>query len=104
MEMRKDYYRHYVPVLRWKAAEIAAITQLTETVKSGITSLIELCPSAFNKKESSSVKPESIVSKKSVALTSAFNQNPFMVDLVHIPETIRCSNGSHIWNAIIDEG
>ena len=31
-----------MPVLRWKAAEIAAITQLAEDVKSGITQLVEL--------------------------------------------------------------
>ena len=41
----------YVPVLRWKAAEVDAMFNLATPIRARVTPLIELCPSMFNQKK-----------------------------------------------------
>lgn len=96
----QNKYKHYVPVLRWKAAEMAAISQLSDDVKSSITPLVELCPSAFFEKKPRTTSPELILSKKILELAKSFAHRPVYVDLVNVPESIKGSDGNHLWDTI----
>jgi hypothetical protein len=101
---------HYVPVLRWKAAEVGALSKLSKEVRDGITPLMELCPSAFTPKKSRAkggtrtLDPEDIAATKVTELAVAVGRNPVFVDLQHLPNSLICANGKHIWDAIRQQG
>ncbi|MBM4162648.1 MAG: hypothetical protein FJ217_16310 [Ignavibacteria bacterium] len=102
----KYSHNHYVPVLRWKAAEVGALSKLSIEVREGITPLMELCPTAFMPKRARAkggtraLDPEDIVSTKVAELAVAVGANPVFVDLQHLPNSLICASGKHIWDAI----
>ena len=103
-------HNHYVPVLRWKAAEVGALSKLSSEVREGITPLMELCPTAFTPKKSRTkggtraLDPEDIAATKVTELAVGVGANPVFVDLQHLPNSLNCANGKHIWDAIRQQG
>jgi len=103
-------HTHYVPVLRWKPAEADALSKLSDVTWDHLTPLLELCPPELapkkenKRKKSPSQKIEDTISSMVENLMNAIGTHPVFIDLIHLPESIVCSNGEHIWNAILKKG
>jgi hypothetical protein len=73
----------YVPVLRWKAAEVDALSSLNEGIKTYVKSLVELCPSMFIQRKKDKrgnwfeeIRPIEYVSEKLIQLGKATRNLP----------------------------
>jgi hypothetical protein len=96
--------KHYVPILRWKAAEREALEQLTTKEKGRITPLLEiLMPQPKNPKEGDPVKSSAELLAESIELLKAtlplipqqilkyWGQRPAFVDLGLVDMSLRAS-------------
>lgn len=109
MELRSGPTQ-YVPVLRWKPAEVGALSKLTDTTWDHITPVLELCPTMFvhkdgvKRKECHPKNVEDILLSRIEELSRAVMENPLFIDLRHLPESLTCSDGEHIWDAVVKTG
>ena len=75
-------HNHYVPVLRWKQGEIAALHNLYEQDRSRVTPLIELVPSDFTEAKIRKCGGLNDKLEKTVdQIRKALRVSPFFVDL-----------------------
>ncbi len=99
-----------MPVLHWKPAEVGALSKLADTTREHITPLLELCPTMFVQKEGikrkkrGPKKVEDILLSRIEELRLAVTGNPFLIDLRHLPESLTCSDGEHMWDALSRKG
>ena len=69
-----------------------------------------MCPSAFVQKEA--IKPkksppskiEDILFSRIENLSGSIGASPLFIDLRHLPDSIACSTGEHIWDALSRKG
>lgn len=103
-------HRHYVPVLRWKPAEIIALANTSDETLANTRPLVELLPTAFVEQPEDKARPrgpttfEEVVDKKVTALTGAMRGHPVLVDLWHVPDTVTSSRGDHAWDVVREFG
>jgi hypothetical protein len=102
---------HYVPVIRWKPAEVDALTNLKEEIRSRSTPLIELCPSMFihrkknkNGKWLEEIRPIDYLSEKLIQLGNVNGKLPFYMDLIHVRDDKAAYSCNAIWNSITNIG
>jgi len=100
-------HKHYVPILRWKMAEMEALKFLKVEAKARMTPLIELCQDAFDPKkpkhENDKPKPivvEDIITKKVNQLHQSWGNQAVFIDLLHLNPKTRTSVGKHIFEII----
>ncbi|MBZ5703385.1 MAG: beta family protein [Acidobacteriia bacterium] len=93
----------YLPVLRWKAAEVEAFSKLTDEVKPLLTPLFELCPVDFvpkvrknQKRKSSFATPQEVITAKVVKLSAAIGDQQCLLDLEHIDKEFSGSDGRNL--------
>ncbi|MDO8635928.1 MAG: beta family protein [Dehalococcoidia bacterium] len=91
--------KHYVPILRWKKAERAALSQLVDGDSARLTPLIELVPDTFvredRKGHSEKLNSSSVISKVAGQLFQCWERRPFFIDLGNLPEEILYQGPSH---------
>lgn len=101
--------KHYIPILRWKAAEREALEQLTTEEKGWVTPLIEiLMPQPKNPKEGDPVKNPADLLAESIELLKAklplipleilkyWGQTPAFVDLGLVDISLRAGGLKHV--------
>jgi Beta protein len=71
-------HRHYVPALRWKAAERRALEELPSDAREVVTPLIEIPPPALAPSEKHDVESRVIVVAEQLA--KAWGAQPFFID------------------------
>ena len=96
-------HRHYIPILRWKAAEMGALKELSEVVKENTTPLIEfIMPQPSQKDiddnklihakdvlEFSRKKLEQNTPKIFEQLVTCWGQNALFIDVQLIDSVVR---------------
>lgn len=97
----------YLPVLRWKAAEISALSKLEPRVRGLVFPVIELCPTAFvtqkrtpEKKYKKEILPISILLDRMLKLKSAIGERPVGIDLLNIKDGESPYTNREIWNVV----
>lgn len=91
-------YRHYVPILRHKAAEMQALRSLLPEDKPGITPLIELTPSLLGMKERKKLTNASFFEEIAKEITGAWEYVPLFVDADLLSQTFGSPGGHHpVW-------
>lgn len=75
---------HYVPVLRWKPAEMGALAKLSAHDRERITPLIEIIPKDFGREGRC---PRDVTRKKAKQIWSSWGRTPVFVDLGLLPPT-----------------
>lgn len=97
-------HTHYVPILRWKAAEKRALAELNPAIEQRITPLIEPTPWAFDDKDPAKPKPmEQKLRKVSADIMEYWGSSPAFIDLSHVPASVRAPDGSHPFFLIAQE-
>ncbi len=97
-------HTHYVPILRWKAAEKRALAELNPAISGRITPLIEPTPWAFDDRDPEKPKPpEQKLRKVSEDIMEYWGASPVFIDLSHVPPDVRPSDGSHPFFIIAEE-
>lgn len=84
-------HRHYVPVLRWKGAERAALQHLFLTDKNGLTPLLEIPPTDF----ASGADVDSLLSRCGRQIAKSWGCARAFVDLALIDPPVRSLAGRH---------
>jgi hypothetical protein len=102
---------HYVPILRWKTAEVEALSKLKAPIREQVTPLLELCAVAFNlsitRTAGRAVRhklPEEIIGAKLSGIANGLESRPVFIDLVHIPKGFTASDGRDLWFHILEQG
>ncbi len=97
----------YTPVLRWKAAEVTALSNLSIEIKSRVTPLFELCPSMFYQRKKgksgksvTEIRPIDYLLKKLTDLNKATSGLPLYLDLVHVRNGVSPYPWNALWNSI----
>jgi len=92
-------YRHYVPILRQKAAEMQALRSLLPEDKRGITPLIELTPSLIGMKERKKLTNAGFFEEIAKEITGAWEYVPLFVDADLLSQTFGSPGGHHpVWS------
>lgn len=109
--MDRDFrYNKYIPVLRWKAAEVDAFFNLDASIKDQTMPLFELCPTMFIRKKKINdlwIKeklPISTLSKKLIELKGAVGKLTFYMDLINVIDSSSPYSNQLIWEKIIEYG
>jgi hypothetical protein len=92
--------KHYVPVLRWKDAEMDAIHLLYPEDRGVITPLIEITPKGFQPPKQGPRKgqlpnPNEVLVANAKELLAKWDYAPFFLDLGHIESRVKLSGGKH---------
>lgn len=97
----------YLPLLRWKAAEVGALTELEPRIRQFVFPVMELCPTAFirykrtkGKRYEKEVLPINTLLKKLVKLKGATGDQAVGIDLIHIKDSESPYDCRSIWNLI----
>ena len=93
-------HRHYIPVLRWKAAEKDAIKYLTEEQKSIITPLLELVPPQPRKNKTIEELTKELIANTARDIGVYWGNQAVFLDIALIDEPHRTLG----LNEIITEG
>jgi hypothetical protein len=93
----------YLPVLRWKAAEVVALARLDPGIRGFVFPVMELCPTAFirQKRMKDEILPIKILSKKVAELKMAIGDQLVGIDLIHIKDGEAVYDCKSIWDEII---
>jgi T4 beta protein len=92
-------YRHYVPILRQKAAEMQALRFLLPEDKRRITPLIELPPSLLGMKERRKLTNASFFEEIAKEIAGAWEYAPLFVDAGLLCEAFGSPSGQHpVWS------
>lgn len=100
----------YVPVLRWKAAEVDAFYNLEKIVKQQITPMFELCPVMFIREKKvgdNFVKvklPITVLYKMLIELKSVVGKTPFYMDLKNVDDRNTTYSNQSLWESILEYG
>jgi hypothetical protein len=77
--------RHYVPVLRWKAAERSALAAVEPAKRTFITPLIEPVPRLFRpSKRNPNADPTFTIGEIAQHIRASWGRSPFFVDFLHL--------------------
>lgn len=92
--------KHYVPILRWKRAERAALGMLRPADRAVITPLLELTPKLFapkrtKKNELRIPDPNQVLTEAADDMYRCWGQAPFLLDLWHLNPLPQTSAGLH---------
>ena len=88
--------RHYVPVLRGKAAEFDALDNLPETLKDRMTPLIEIPSKKFNPDDPQTPGRVDLEFRKCIArIASSRGERQVFLDLQHLDPLVRGLNNLH---------
>lgn len=89
-------FRHYVPVLRGKAAEFDALDQLPESVKDKMTPLIEIPSKEFNPDDPKTPEKVNAKFKEYIArVASSRGERRLFLDLQHLDPLVRGLGNQH---------
>lgn len=87
---------HYIPILRGKAAEYAALGDTTDQIKDQLTPLIELPPIAWDPEESDSDEPDRSIAKLATNVERRWGPGrPFFLELGLMPSEPAIGGGIH---------
>lgn len=96
--------RHYVPILRWKEAERAALSQLDDRDSIHLTPLIELVPENFvqvdAKGHTTKLSKSNVTNKVAGQLFKCWGERPFFIDLWNLPRDILTAGSNHPLNLL----
>jgi hypothetical protein len=91
-------YRHYVPILRQKAAEMEALRFLTPESKRRMTPLIELPPTLLEMKRRKGLNDTGLFLETAKQIAGNWGQFPFFADLFLIEALFKTPKGKHpLW-------
>lgn len=96
---------HYVPVLRWKRAERAALASLRYQDRAGMTPLIEIPPWGFeadNPEAGSNLQVQ--LPKIAEGLLKHWGHGLILVDLCHLSPHVRTTLGHHPIDVLFEAG
>jgi hypothetical protein len=89
-------HRHYVPILKWKMGEYQALQRLSETVKDGLTPLLEIPPIGFDFESGTEKKtPDEHLAGFGKRLKSKWQARRCFVDLKYLPQDTRLEGSIH---------
>ncbi len=89
-------HTHYIPCLRWKQGEYQAVSQLSDTVKSVFTPIIEAPAKGYDfaaKKDKKTI--DELLAPFAKRVHDNWGNSPCLVDLRLIKDTERMANGVH---------
>ena len=87
---------HYVPILRGKAAEYAALGDTTDQIKDRLTPLIELPPIAWDPDDGDSDMPDRSIAKLASNVERRWGPGrPFFLELGLVPSEPAIGGGVH---------
>lgn len=87
-------YKHYVPILRWKRAEWAALGALRASHRLCVTPLVEITPRSVAPRKSRPSIDE-MLCKNVVDMQENWSALPVFVDVLHLNPSVRTRDGSH---------
>ena len=103
-------HSHYVPILRWKAAERNALRELRPAISKRITPLIEPTPWSFEDKKPKEPEKqkkqktiEQKISKIAEDMFQLWGQDPIFIDFWQVPPRVRLVDGKHALVAMGEE-
>lgn len=90
--------KHYVPILKFKSAEVAALKLLPDGIKDKITPVLEIDPPSGD----DSITPEDVTRgcEKTISnISDSFGNRPFFIDLWQFDDNLVTGSGEHplIW-------
>ncbi|MCZ6775212.1 MAG: hypothetical protein O7D34_02005, partial [Ignavibacteria bacterium] len=98
----------YLPLLRWKAAEVRALSKLEPLIRSLVFPIMELCPTAFirdkrtkDKKYREEILPISALLDRLAKLKAAIGGQAVGIDLINIKDGESPYDCRGIWNLIV---
>jgi hypothetical protein len=96
-------HRHYVPILKWKMGEYQALQRLSNSVKDGLTPLLEIPPVGFDfetgqQKESA----DDHLGDFGKRLKSKWQARRCFVDLKFLPPNTRMAGGRHYVDVVFE--
>lgn len=95
---------HYVPILRGKAAEYAALGETTDETKDLLTPLIELPPIAWDPDDGESDSPDRSIAKLANTVDRRWGSGrPFFLELGLIPSEPAIAGGVHPVEYVFDD-
>jgi hypothetical protein len=85
--------KHYVPILRWKQAEMLALRNLRDEDKTRITPIIEITPKSFlpakrGKWMGAQPEPGKVLTHHAKEILRNWGYSPFFLELRHIEEAV----------------
>jgi hypothetical protein len=92
--------KHYVPVLRWKDAEMDALNSLGQEGRNIVTPLIEITPKRFLPPKQGARKghlpnPNEVLVEHAKEMLAKWDYSEFFLDLGHIDSKVRLAGGRH---------
>jgi hypothetical protein len=106
--MQRTGTHSYLPLLRWKPAEVRALSKLQPRIRECLFPIMEPCPTAFirykrvkDRQYEKRILPIRILSDKLVELKGAIANRPVGIDLIHIKDGESPYNSRRIWDLII---
>jgi hypothetical protein len=77
-------YKHYVPIIRWKAGERIALRELYDDDKAGLTPLIEIPPDSVEKALKKKTSLAEFASQLRVQILDCWGRQPAFLDISHL--------------------
>lgn len=97
-------HKHYVPDVRWKAAEMESLGWLSAKEKAAITPMIEFVPPNFRTKDGKDLPVRDAVRRIVGEIDTHWGSRPAFVDLRYVESAGISSNGdSHILEVLAEE-
>ena len=92
--------KSYVPVLRWKDAEMVALGWLRDEARQHIMPMVEITPKRFQALRTGPKKglvpnPSEVLVEHAKEFLEHWGNRPFFLDLQHIDSRINLPNGQH---------
>jgi hypothetical protein len=77
-------YKHYVPIVRWKAGERIALRELYDEDKAGLTPLIDLPPDNVEKALNKKISLTAFASELRVQILECWGRRPAFLDVSNL--------------------
>jgi hypothetical protein len=81
-------YKHYVPIIRWKAGERVALRELYDDDKTSLTPLIELMPDNVEKALKNKTSLAEFASQLRVQILDCWGRRPVFLDISNLTRMV----------------